>query len=40
MDRMYALPMNSYSIYYAYTSDLNFRSYRDEIPRYYLYSWK
>ena len=40
MDRMYALPINSYSIYYAYTSDLNFRSYRDEIPRYYLYSWK
>jgi peptide/nickel transport system substrate-binding protein len=40
MDRMYALPMNSYSIYYAYTSDLNFRPYRDEIPRYYLYSWK
>jgi peptide/nickel transport system substrate-binding protein len=40
MDRMYALPMNSYSIYYAYTNDLNFRPYRDEIPRYYLYSWK
>src|SRR5262249_13722198 len=40
MDRMYALPMNSYSIYYAYTSDLNFRSYRDDIPGYYLYSWK
>ena len=32
--------LNSYSIYYAYTNDLNFRPYRDEIPRYYLYSWK
>jgi peptide/nickel transport system substrate-binding protein len=40
MDQAYMLPMNSYSIYYAYTSDLNFKSYRDEIPRYYLYSWK
>ncbi len=40
MDQMYMLPMNSYSIYYAYTSDLNFRPYKDEIPRYYLYSWK
>ena len=28
MDQMYVLPMNSYSIYYAYTSDLNFRSYQ------------
>jgi hypothetical protein len=26
--------------YYAYTSDLNFKAYKDEIPRYYLYSWK
>jgi peptide/nickel transport system substrate-binding protein len=40
MDQMYMLPMNSYSIYYAYTSDLNFKAYKDEIPRYYLYSWK
>jgi peptide/nickel transport system substrate-binding protein len=40
MDQMYMLPMNSYSIYYAYTSDLDFRSFKDEIPRYYLYGWK
>ncbi|MGE0750090.1 MAG: ABC transporter substrate-binding protein [Variibacter sp.] len=40
MDQMYFLPLNSYSIYYAYTSDLNFKPYKDEIPRYYLYSWK
>jgi peptide/nickel transport system substrate-binding protein len=40
MDQMYMLPMNSYSIYYAYTSDLDFKPYKDEIPRYYLYGWK
>lgn len=40
MDQMYMLPMNSYSIFYAYTSDLDFKPYKDEIPRYYLYGWK
>jgi peptide/nickel transport system substrate-binding protein len=40
MDKMYMLPMNSYAVYYAYTSDLNFQPFKDEIPRYYLYSWK
>jgi peptide/nickel transport system substrate-binding protein len=40
MDQMYMLPLNSYSIYYAYASDLDFRSFKDEIPRYYLYGWK
>lgn len=40
MDQMYMLPMNSYNIFYAYTGDLDFRPYKDEIPRYYLYSWK
>jgi len=40
MDQMYMLPMNSYAIYYAYTSDLDFAPFKDEIPRYYLYGWK
>lgn len=40
MDKMYMLPMNSYAIYYAYTDTLNFQSFPDEIPRYWLYSWK
>ena len=40
MEQMYMLPLNSYSIYYAYNSDLDFRSFKDEIPRYYLYGWK
>ena len=40
MDQMYMLPMNSYAIYYAYTTDLDFTPFKDEIPRYYLYGWK
>ncbi len=40
MDQMYMLPMNSYSIYYAHTVDLEFTPFKDEIPRYYLYRWK
>ncbi len=40
MDQMYMLPLNSYSIYYAYSSDLDFKPFKDEIPRYYLYGWK
>jgi peptide/nickel transport system substrate-binding protein len=40
MDKMYMLPMNSYAVYYAYNSQLNFKPFADEIPRYYLYSWK
>ena len=40
MDQMYMLPLNSCSIYYAYTDALDFKPYRDEIPRYYLYGWK
>jgi peptide/nickel transport system substrate-binding protein len=40
MDRMYWVPMNSYAVYYAHSSELNFTPYKDEIPRYYLYSWK
>src|SRR5262249_41130195 len=30
MDQMYMLPTNSYSIYYAYKSDLDFRPFKDE----------
>jgi peptide/nickel transport system substrate-binding protein len=40
MDQMYMLPLNSYNIFYAYSSELDFKTYKDEIPRYYLYSWK
>jgi peptide/nickel transport system substrate-binding protein len=40
IEQMYMLPMNSFGVYYAYSSELNFVPYKDEIPRYYLYSWK
>jgi peptide/nickel transport system substrate-binding protein len=40
MDQMYLLPMNSFAVYYAHTSELAFTPFKDEIPRYYLYSWK
>jgi peptide/nickel transport system substrate-binding protein len=40
MDQAYTVPLNSYNIFYAYSGDLNFQSFKDEIPRYYLYSWK
>ena len=36
----YIIPLNSFSINYAATKDLDFAGYRDEIPRFYLYSWK
>ncbi|UOA29741.1 ABC transporter substrate-binding protein [Pseudosulfitobacter sp. DSM 107133] len=40
MEQAYIVPLNSFGVFYAYSDDLNFTSHRDEIPRYYLYSWK
>jgi peptide/nickel transport system substrate-binding protein len=39
-DRVYWLPLWSYSVFYAYTRDLNFIATPDEIPRFFLASWK
>jgi peptide/nickel transport system substrate-binding protein len=39
-ERAYWLPMFSYVRNYAYSENLNFRAYRDEILRYYAYDWK
>ncbi|KFF48940.1 ABC transporter substrate-binding protein [Gammaproteobacteria bacterium MFB021] len=36
----YWAPLFSYSTYYAYTSDLNFTPYPDELPRFTEASWK
>jgi peptide/nickel transport system substrate-binding protein len=36
----YWAPVASYSINYAYTKDLNFQAYPDELPRFYEASWK
>lgn len=36
----YWAPMFTYSTNYAYTSDLNFHAYPDELPRFYEASWR
>ena len=38
-EQAYVLPLNSFNINYAATKELNFKGYRDEIPRFYLYRW-
>ena len=40
LDQMYWLPMNTYNVFYAHSKDLDFKPFKDEIPRYYLYGWK
>ena len=39
-ERAYWLPMFSFVTNYAYTKDLDFTPFPDEIPRYYQYGWK
>lgn len=39
-DKLCWLPMFSYSVDYAYSSDLNFTPTADEIPQFYRASWK
>ncbi|KJK25162.1 ABC transporter substrate-binding protein [Burkholderiaceae bacterium 16] len=36
----YTAPLFTYSTSYAYTSQLNFQAYPDEVPRFYDASWK
>ncbi|MFP1773161.1 ABC transporter substrate-binding protein [Lonsdalea quercina] len=36
----YLAPMFSYSTHYAFTSDLNFEDWPDELPRFAMASWK
>ncbi|MGE0719529.1 MAG: ABC transporter substrate-binding protein [Alphaproteobacteria bacterium] len=38
--KAYWAPLNSYVTNYAFTADLDFAAYADEIPRFYLASWK
>ncbi len=38
-DQAFVLPLNSFNINYAAIKELNFKGYRDEIPRFYLYRW-
>lgn len=39
-EKLYWLPMFTYSKYYAWSSDMNFVPTSDEIPRFYAASWK
>ena len=39
-EKVYWLPMFTYSKYYAWSQDLNFEPTSDEIPRFYQASWK
>jgi len=39
-EKAYVFPLFSYTANYAYTKDLNFKAYPDELPRFYAASWK
>lgn len=39
-EQCYALPMFSWVSNYAFSKELNFKSYPDEVPRYFLSTWK
>jgi peptide/nickel transport system substrate-binding protein len=39
-ERAYVVPLWSLPVYYAATSDLVFKAYPDEMPRFYEMSWK
>ena len=39
-DEVYSVPLYSLPVYYAFTKDLDFRAYPDELPRFWEYKWK
>ncbi len=39
-EKAYWLPINTYVNRYAYTKELDFKTYPDELPRFYLAKWK
>ncbi|HEY6434829.1 MAG TPA: ABC transporter substrate-binding protein [Acetobacteraceae bacterium] len=39
-EQAYWLPLFTFVTYYAFSSDLNFQPFPDELPRFYLASWK
>jgi peptide/nickel transport system substrate-binding protein len=39
-DQMYWLPLSTYVTTYAFSRQLNFKPYPDELPRFFLSSWK
>jgi peptide/nickel transport system substrate-binding protein len=40
MEQAYWAPLNTFVTNYAHTAEVDFRAYKDEIPRYWVYSWK
>ncbi len=40
MEQAYWAPLNTFVTNYAHVAELEFRAYKDEIPRYFNYSWK
>jgi peptide/nickel transport system substrate-binding protein len=39
-EESYSVPLYSLPVYYAYTKDLDFKPYPDELPRFWEYKWK
>jgi len=39
-EKAYWLPINTYVNAYAFTKDLDFKTFPDELPRFYLAKWK
>ena len=39
-EQAYTIPMHTFVTRYAYSKELNFKGYPDELPRFYLASWK
>jgi peptide/nickel transport system substrate-binding protein len=39
-EQAYTVPMHTFVTRYAYSKELNFKGYPDELPRFYLASWK
>ncbi|BBK34733.1 peptide/nickel transport system substrate-binding protein [Stella humosa] len=40
MEQAYWVPLHTFVTNYAHTAEVDFRAYKDEIPRYWVYSWK
>ena len=39
-EQAYWLPLHTYVTTYGYTKQLNFQTWRDELPRFFMASWK
>ena len=39
-EKAYWLPLHTYVTTYAFSKQLDFKTYADELPRFYLAKWK